>query len=50
MRSDRTATLPLATVAAAGASDMGRQRDSNEDRFYVDAAQGIFLVVDGVGG
>ena len=50
MRSDRTATLPLATVAAAGATDAGRQRDSNEDRFYVDAAQGIFLVVDGVGG
>ena len=50
MRSDRTATLPLATVSAAGASDAGRQRDTNEDRFYVDAAQGIFLVVDGVGG
>ena len=50
MRSDRTATLPLATVAAAGASDAGRQRDTNEDRFYLDAAQGIFLVVDGVGG
>ena len=50
MRSDRTATLPLATVAAAGASDAGRQRDTNEDRFYVDAAQGVFLVVDGVGG
>jgi serine/threonine protein phosphatase PrpC len=50
MRSDRTATLPLATVSAAGASDPGRQRDSNEDRFYVDAAQGIFLVVDSVGG
>ena len=50
MRSDRTATLPLATVAAAGASDPGRQRETNEDRFYVDAAQGIFLVVDGVGG
>jgi serine/threonine protein phosphatase PrpC len=50
MRSDRTATLPLATVAVAGASDAGRQRDTNEDRFYVDAAQGIFLVVDGVGG
>ena len=50
MRSDRTATLPLATVSAAGASDAGRQRDTNEDRFYVDAAQGLFLVVDGVGG
>ena len=50
MRSDRTATLPLATVSAAGASDAGRQRETNEDRFYVDAAQGIFLVVDGVGG
>jgi PPM family protein phosphatase len=50
MRSDRTATLPLATIAAAGASDTGRQRETNEDRFYFDAAQGIFLVVDGVGG
>jgi serine/threonine protein phosphatase PrpC len=50
MRSDRTATLPLATVSAAGASDPGRQRNTNEDRFYVDAAQGIFMVVDGVGG
>ena len=50
MRSDRTATLPLATIAAAGASDPGRQRETNEDRFYYDAAQGIFLVVDGVGG
>jgi serine/threonine protein phosphatase PrpC len=50
MRSDRTATLPLATIAAAGATDAGRQRDSNEDRFHVDAARGIFLVVDGVGG
>ena len=50
MRNDRTATLPLATLAAAGASDPGRQREHNEDRYYVDAAQGVFLVVDGVGG
>jgi serine/threonine protein phosphatase PrpC len=50
MRNDRTATLPLATIAAAGASDTGRQRETNEDRFYVDAGRGVFLVVDGVGG
>ena len=50
MRNDRTATLPLATLAAAGGSDAGRQREHNEDRYYVDAAQGVFLVVDGVGG
>jgi PPM family protein phosphatase len=50
MRNDRTATLPLATLAAAGASDPGRQREHNEDRYYFDAAQGVFLVVDGVGG
>jgi PPM family protein phosphatase len=50
MRNDRTATLPLATLTAAGASDPGRQREHNEDRYYFDAAQGVFLVVDGVGG
>ena len=50
MRTDRTATLPLATVAAAGASHPGRLREHNEDRFHVDAAEGVFLVVDGVGG
>ena len=37
-------------VNAAAASDRGRVRTGNEDRHYVDAERGIFLVVDGVGG
>jgi serine/threonine protein phosphatase PrpC len=35
---------------AAGATDAGRVRDANEDRFHVDAARGIFMVIDGIGG
>jgi serine/threonine protein phosphatase PrpC len=31
-------------------SDTGLVRDHNEDRYWVDAEHGIFLVVDGVGG
>ncbi|PWU07613.1 MAG: hypothetical protein C5B51_09765 [Terriglobia bacterium] len=34
----------------AGASDPGLLRHNNEDRLYLDAERGIFLVVDGVGG
>jgi serine/threonine protein phosphatase PrpC len=37
-------------LRAAGASDPGLQRDDNEDRFHVDAARGLFMVIDGVGG
>lgn len=37
-------------IRAAGDSHPGLQRAGNEDRFHVDAARGIFLVVDGVGG
>jgi serine/threonine protein phosphatase PrpC len=37
-------------LRAAGASDPGRQREVNEDRFYVDVARGLFVVIDGVGG
>src|SRR5688572_23557811 len=37
-------------VNAAAASDRGRIRTGNEDRHYVDADRGVFLVVDGVGG
>jgi len=36
--------------AAAGATDRGIVRDANEDRYHVDPARGLFLVVDGVGG
>lgn len=38
------------TISAAGASDRGRIRLDNEDRFYVDVERGIYLVADGVGG
>lgn len=37
-------------LRAAGATDVGRQRTNNEDRFLVDAARGLFVVVDGIGG
>ena len=44
----------IATAApayrAAGATDPGLVRDANEDRFHVDAARGLFMVIDGVGG
>src|SRR3954451_20346226 len=38
------------SVKAAGDSHPGLQRSVNEDRFHCDAAHGIFIVVDGVGG
>lgn len=37
-------------LRAAGATDVGRQRDVNEDRFHVDVDRGVFIVVDGMGG
>jgi serine/threonine protein phosphatase PrpC len=37
-------------LAAAAGTNPGRQREQNEDRYHLDAAAGIFLVVDGVGG
>jgi serine/threonine protein phosphatase PrpC len=40
----------MSDLLAAGATDPGRVRNSNEDRLHVDADRGIFLVVDGVGG
>lgn len=39
-----------APLAAAAASDMGLRRENNEDRFLCDAARGLFVVIDGVGG
>jgi serine/threonine protein phosphatase PrpC len=38
------------TLRAAGVTDVGCQRDVNEDRFHVDPDRGVFIVVDGVGG
>ncbi len=37
-------------LKCAGASDLGRVRQNNEDAWYMDAERGIFLVVDGIGG
>jgi serine/threonine protein phosphatase PrpC len=39
-----------AALKAAGATHPGRQRTVNEDRLHVDAARGVFVVIDGVGG
>ena len=37
-------------VRAVGMTDVGRQRDVNEDAFWVDEQQGVFVVCDGMGG
>lgn len=34
----------------AGASDVGRQRDQNEDSFYLDDERCLYIVADGMGG
>jgi serine/threonine protein phosphatase PrpC len=38
------------TWTSGAASDTGLLRERNEDRYWIDAARGIYLVVDGVGG
>jgi serine/threonine protein phosphatase PrpC len=40
----------MSTLTAAGDTDPGLQREVNEDRFHVDLARGIFVLVDGIGG
>lgn len=40
----------ISAVTAAGDTHPGLQRAVNEDRFHVDVARGLFIVVDGVGG
>ena len=37
-------------LLVGGHSDVGRKRAENEDRYFIDAQRGIFLVVDGLGG
>ncbi|RPJ54939.1 MAG: serine/threonine-protein phosphatase, partial [Acidobacteria bacterium] len=43
-------TVQRPSLLAAAASDVGRRRGNNEDRFHCDPARGIFMVIDGVGG
>lgn len=43
-------TVPADVLVAAFASDPGRVRQNNEDLAVVDAARGIYGVIDGVGG
>jgi serine/threonine protein phosphatase PrpC len=40
----------MSALMAAGDTDSGLQREVNEDRFHVDVARGIFVLVDGIGG
>jgi serine/threonine protein phosphatase PrpC len=40
----------LGEFRSAAATDTGLLRDHNEDRYWIDAERGVFLVVDGVGG
>src|SRR5258707_11041142 len=40
----------ITTLNAAGGTDPGLVREVNEDRFHVDVARGLFVLVDGVGG
>jgi PPM family protein phosphatase len=39
-----------ASLRFAAASDPGKRRKNNEDRYYVDPDRGIYAVIDGVGG
>jgi serine/threonine protein phosphatase PrpC len=42
--------MPELTLSTGAATDTGRLRDRNEDRYFLDAGRGVFLVADGVGG
>src|SRR5437773_9678920 len=42
--------MPELTLSFGAATGIGRVRERNEDRYWIDAERGIFLVVDGVGG
>jgi serine/threonine protein phosphatase PrpC len=40
----------IINVESAGISDIGKKRESNEDRVFIDDQQGLYLVADGMGG
>src|SRR5262245_30734661 len=42
--------MPEMVLNSGAATDTGRLRELNEDRYWIDPGRGIFLVVDGVGG
>ena len=50
MKTDASGVRRMNGLVAAAATDCGRVREHNEDTYYVDVDNGIFLVVDGVGG
>ncbi len=47
---EEAARVSLLEVHAAGFSDCGRRRSSNQDALLVDAKQQLFAVADGIGG
>ncbi|MCX7598412.1 MAG: Stp1/IreP family PP2C-type Ser/Thr phosphatase [Armatimonadetes bacterium] len=47
--SRRVGPVPKGIVAAGG-SDVGREREQNEDAYLCDADRGVFVVADGMGG
>src|SRR5829696_2928700 len=47
---DASGKLRAGGLTAAAATDCGLVRDHNEDRYYCNVDDGVFLVVDGVGG
>ena len=40
----------LTALTAAGRTDTGLLREVNEDRYHIDEARGLFIVIDGIGG
>ena len=50
MQDRNTSTMSRIHINAYGATDTGRKRDHNEDRFSCDPGLGVYMVIDGVGG
>ncbi|MGE5814901.1 MAG: protein phosphatase 2C domain-containing protein [Acidobacteriota bacterium] len=46
----RRTELDRRALLTAGGTDPGIQREVNEDRFHIDTARGLFVIIDGVGG